>query len=108
MARSISNDFMNDLLNGNLSEFLEYVKSDDTIDLELRNKCIKVYYRGGKLLEVKERQPNVYEFRSGDDGYNHQNRDFSKKCVNFFSLFFAAHCLKTVGRRAMCCKATKL
>jgi hypothetical protein len=37
-----------------------------------------------------------------------QKGDFSKKCVNFFSLFFAAHCLKTVGRRAMCCKATKL
>lgn len=81
MARRISDDFINDLLHGELSELLEYVKSDDTLDLEFRKKKIIIYYRGGKLLEVKEKRPNIYEFVSGDKGYNPKMKDFNKPSI---------------------------
>ncbi len=42
------------------------------------------------------------------DHYNIPLWDFSKKCVNSFSLNFAVQFPKTVGRRALYCKATKL
>lgn len=70
MARRISDEFINDLLQGKLSEILKYVQRDDTLDLEFRKTSIIIYYRGGKLLEVKEISKNSYEFISGNLNYN--------------------------------------
>lgn len=69
MARRISDKFFNDLLQGELSEILKYVQSDDTLDLEFRGTSIIIYYRGGKLLEIKEINTG-YEFISGNLNYN--------------------------------------
>lgn len=69
MARRISDDFINDLLDGELSEILKYVQRDDTLDLEFRKTSIIIYYRGGKLLEIKELNKG-YEFIPGNSNYN--------------------------------------
>jgi len=61
MARKIKDDFLNELLTGNLKELLEYVQLDDTLNLELREDRITIYYRGGALLTVKQ---DTYQFES--------------------------------------------
>ncbi|MBO5971595.1 MAG: hypothetical protein J6Q07_01115 [Alistipes sp.] len=68
MARAISDIFLNDLLNGSLSEIREIILKDDTLMLDLRGKSIMVYYRGGKLLEIKENGKS-YQFICGDKQY---------------------------------------
>lgn len=52
MARSIKDEFVNELKNGTLRQLLEYVRTDDTLNLELRGGEIILYYRGGALLTV--------------------------------------------------------
>ena len=37
------------------------VHIDDTLDLELRGKCINIYYRGGSLFRIKEKGSGTYE-----------------------------------------------
>lgn len=61
MARAISKDFLNDLKNGKLSSLLKRVLADDTLDLELRGKCINIYYRGGSLFRITEKGSRTYE-----------------------------------------------
>ncbi|MCL2726931.1 MAG: hypothetical protein FWD56_00945, partial [Bacteroidales bacterium] len=55
MARKISNSFLDEFGKGkSLNPILEYVKSDDTLDMELRGEKVIIYYRGGKLLTINE------------------------------------------------------
>lgn len=61
MARAISKDFLDDLKTGKLSSLLERVLADDTLDLELRGKCINIYYRGGSLFRIIEKGSGTYE-----------------------------------------------
>ena len=61
MARAISQDFLDDLKTGKLSSLLERVLADDTLDLELRGKCINIYYRGGSLFRITEKGSGTYE-----------------------------------------------
>lgn len=61
MARAISKDFLDDLLTGELKPLLDMVHIDDTLDLELRGKCINIYYRGGSLFRIKEKGSGTYE-----------------------------------------------
>lgn len=52
--RSLGNDFLFSLSQGCLAELTEMVRSDTTLDLELRGGYINVYYRGSNLLEVRQ------------------------------------------------------
>ena len=54
MARKISEKFLQELKEGRFSPVLQAVQDDDTLDLELRGECIIIYYRGGKILTLKE------------------------------------------------------
>ena len=54
MARKISEKFLQELKEGKFSPVLQAVQDDDTLDLELRGECIIIYYRGGKILTLKE------------------------------------------------------
>ena len=58
MARKLSEKFEKDLLDGCLKELLDYVKSDNSLDLEIREGYINIYYRGGNILMVKEKSGN--------------------------------------------------
>lgn len=54
-ARKISNNMMSDFLSGKLKPLLEAVKMDDTLDLELRGDFVSIYYRGGSLFKITEK-----------------------------------------------------
>ena len=58
--RKLSTEFMADLKAGGiLSPLREAVKKDKDIILEIRNDSIDIYYRGGRILDLK-RQENEY------------------------------------------------
>lgn len=55
MARSISESFMNRFMDKNdLLPVLEYVKADNSLDLEMRGNYVSIYYRGGSVLRIFE------------------------------------------------------
>lgn len=66
--RKISEQFKKELLVGSLHDLLTYVKEDDTLDLELRGNEITVYYRGGALLSIEEKE-NEFEWKPLDAEY---------------------------------------
>ena len=68
MARCISNKFLADLTTGVLKEVLNIIKQDDTLMLELRGNRVSIYYRGGLLFEIENKQ-DAYIFKNGDDKY---------------------------------------
>ena len=69
--RTLSQTFMNDLLNPNglLHPVLERVKQDHTLMLSIRKDYINIYYRGGNILRIKE-QRNGFYIAFFDNGYN--------------------------------------
>lgn len=69
MNRYLSETFKDDLIEGELKQVLEIIRQDDTLMLELRGNKVIVYYRGGKLLEIKETEPHRYSFIAGDKKY---------------------------------------
>ena len=59
-----------------LSEYkvlTDYVKTDDTIDMEFRGKEVMVYYRGGRLLTLSESGI----FTPLDKNYGEEHRCYS-------------------------------
>jgi len=60
-TRYLDSYFINDLQEGQLTELLDYVKRDNTLDLEIRDNEIHIYYRGGKALGVKPKN-NLHDF----------------------------------------------
>lgn len=61
MARLLDKDFFKDLLDGDLENCLDYVRTDDTLDLEIRENYINIYYRGGNILKVNKKG-NYYQY----------------------------------------------
>lgn len=56
MARELSSKFMNDLHeNGPLYPFLEFVRKDTSLDMQIRPDEVHIYYRGIALLIVRLR-----------------------------------------------------
>lgn len=50
--RAIDNAMKDAFLKGELQPILDAVKTDDTLDLELRGDSVNVYYRGGSLFKI--------------------------------------------------------
>lgn len=65
--RHISEKMLNAFLSGELSSLLEAVKKDDTLDLELRGDSVNIYYRGGSIFKIEEKD-NVFSI-SFDTNY---------------------------------------
>lgn len=61
MKRQLDVKFLTDLLYEKLSELLDYVKRDNSLDLEIRENCINIYYLGGSILKVSKKGNN-YNF----------------------------------------------
>ena len=61
--RKISNNFMNDLTDedGRLNPILQKVKKDHTLLFAIRENYINIYYRGGNILRLRERDTNFYQ-----------------------------------------------
>jgi hypothetical protein len=53
---------MTDLLSGCLKEVLTYIHKDNTLDLEIRENFVNVYYRGGNILRIIETRVNAYKY----------------------------------------------
>jgi len=66
--RKLSNHFMNELLKGSLCQLLTYVKDDNTLDLEIREDYINIYYRGGNILKVDNYKNSSFSYKF-DEGY---------------------------------------
>lgn len=62
MKRSLSDSFISDLISGKLKEILFYVQSDNTLDIEIRENYINIYYRGGNILKIIETSKGNYDF----------------------------------------------
>lgn len=69
MKRGLSANFMTDLLTGSLKDILLYIHNDNTLDLEIRENFINIYYRGGNILKIIEIGPNIYKFEF-DENYS--------------------------------------
>jgi hypothetical protein len=52
--RHLSENFIKDLKESQLNSILEYLHMDDTLDLEIRENYINIYYRGGNILKISE------------------------------------------------------
>ena len=76
MARQISNQFLNEL---KTMPILEYVKTDDTLNMELRGNKVIIYYRGGKLLTVVDKNPTIFE--PLDEKYLKENIDLDTENI---------------------------
>ena len=74
--RDISQSFFDDLKDGSLKPMLELVRNDDTLCLELRGSNVVIYYRGGALYTIYEKQEHVYDI-SFNENYR-TNKDIDK------------------------------
>ncbi len=63
--RTLSREFMDALLYGELKEVLQVVRTDDTLSMELRTDYVAIYFRGGNILRInkmgKHYQP-IFDF----------------------------------------------
>jgi hypothetical protein len=58
--RGLSTTFITDLSGGLLNPILERVKNDSTLCLEIREGYINIYYRGGNIIEIREKKLGKY------------------------------------------------
>jgi hypothetical protein len=67
--RALSEQFLEDLKSGSLRLLNKVIKHDETLCLEIRSNYINVYYRGGSLFRVENR--NGYSFSFDQKYLNH-------------------------------------
>ena len=66
-----------------LHALLEYVRADDTLDMEFRGNSFTLYYRGGALLIVEEKSDGTYNWKGitkeylleGKNRYDQKHKD---------------------------------
>lgn len=76
MPHLLDDIFFQDLLSGSLSNLLEYIISDPSLDLQIRDNYINIYFRGGNILKV-DKKDSRYEFYF-DENYFKGNKQNSK------------------------------
>lgn len=98
--RGLNDKFIKDLTDGCLSFFLNKVKSNSNLCLEIRNGYINIYYRGGNLLKITQKK-NGYQFffdakyclsKNDDTNFellNSLNTNDIKDYINNFQLILA-------------------
>ena len=52
MPRGLNTEFMHDLLSGDLRPLFEAISQDDTLDFQIRDNYVNIYYRGGNLIKL--------------------------------------------------------
>lgn len=82
--RKLSNQFENDLLNGCLTTILNLVKKDNSLDMQIRDNYINIYYRGGNILKISLKN-NIYSYAFNSDYFNSDSEP-SKGEVNKYLL----------------------
>lgn len=89
MARGLSDEFITDLKTGILAPILQRVIEDDTLDLQIRNNYINIYYRGGNIMKISEPIPRNGRY------YANFNQDYFKG-YNIVSSSVACLTTKTI------------
>ena len=67
--RQLSDSLLKDLKEGSLHAILEFIKNDDSLDFQIRENYVNVYYKGGNILKIK---PRSFDF---DKMYFHSAKD---------------------------------
>jgi hypothetical protein len=67
-VRMLSKTFMADLKTGILKDILDVVRQDQTLDFQIRNNQVHIYYDGGKILDLKPKSSKGY-YASFDENY---------------------------------------
>lgn len=67
--RQLTTTLFYELKDGRFQSLLEYVKEDDTLDMEFRGNYFTVYYRGGALLIVEETPDGTYDWKGITEEY---------------------------------------
>lgn len=64
MVRKLSDAFIANLQEGGrLEKILSYVKRDSTLDIQIRDNYINIYYRGGNILKITEKGNSyIYDY----------------------------------------------
>ena len=60
--------FMEDLKTGILKDLLDVVRQDQTLDFQIRNDRVHVYYEGGKIVDLMPKSTEGY-YASFDENY---------------------------------------
>lgn len=84
MERKLSEKFISDLKSGlnPIGTMLSFVKADDTLDMEIRNNSLNIYYRSGSILEVIEDKRD-YKFSFNLSSYlPEENKESSRITLN--------------------------
>jgi len=79
MTRKLNRAFITNLIDGNLKECLSYVKNDNTLNLEIREEYINIYYRGGSILKIEKNSTYNFIFNYGYLKNPCQNNSSSQK-----------------------------
>jgi hypothetical protein len=59
--RKLDEQFMTDLKEGKLHEITALLRRDSTLDFHIRANQIHIYYRGGKIWDIKKSKQNQYK-----------------------------------------------
>ena len=95
--RKIETTFLNEFKTGTLRPLLKYVQNDDTLNMELRGESVIIYYRGGKILEIKDK---TYDLVGLDKGYlSDKTKIFDEPVLNKIGDYFpkAKHHMDVYG-----------
>jgi len=79
--RCLTKNFFDDLLHGRLNPLLQFILSDQTLDFQIRRNQVHVYYRGGKILDIKPDGVQDYIF-SFDENYSKKSIGFNTQLLN--------------------------
>lgn len=73
--RQISNDFIRDLIDedGLLYPIFRRIKLDDTLIIAIRKNYINIYYRGGNIIKISEKNSNGYNAYFDKDYMQYSN-----------------------------------
>jgi hypothetical protein len=82
-GRGLSKRFREDLKKGILAPFLELVRNDATLCLQIREDYINIYYRGGNILRITEKRYDKGEYLAWfDKKYISSNSiDYPKRLI---------------------------
>jgi len=97
-VRGINDEFIEELKNGILKPLLDWVVNDDTLDFQIRNEYINIYYRGSNLGRVSKKE-NAYVInthRTYCCGMSLELKSSMNK-YNIFNISDAWECMKWVS-----------
>ena len=80
--RKISDAFKNYLTNNeDIRPLLEQIKTDSTLDCEIRENKLQIYYRGAELFSIEEKGGKYYFTKSGNSIIKEKNEEICKEAI---------------------------